>query len=140
MSAAFLQFGVLLGISAAGALGALARFCTDAAVRAGVTARASRRGGAASAGALTLGILTANWVGSFLMGVLAGGIAVTATLNAILAVGFLGGYTTFSTACVDTAKLAAAQRYRAAALHLAATLGGSLALAWAGWQLAAAVF
>jgi len=54
-----------------------------------------------------------NISGSFLLGLVAG-IAMDSRWQALLGVGFLGGYTTFSTASFETARLAHDGRYRAA--------------------------
>jgi CrcB protein len=62
-------------------------------------------------------------------------------LQVVLGTGLLGGYTTFSTASVETVRLARAGRYRAALLHsvgllvtctVCATLGLLLGTALAG--------
>lgn len=60
-----------------------------------------------------------NISGAFLLGLVTA-FAMEAHWRAILGVGFLGGYTTFSTASFETARLAHDDRYRAA---LANTLG-----------------
>jgi fluoride exporter len=95
-----------VAMTAAGALGAYARFRLAAVL-------APR------------GILAVNLSGAFAAGVVAGaGLGATALL--ILATGFLGAYTTFSTWMVE-------RRY-----VMLSTLAG-LALAWAGWALGSAV-
>lgn len=54
-----------------------------------------------------------NISGSFLLGLVLG-LGVDSDWHAIAGVGFLGGYTTFSTATFETARLAHDGRYRAA--------------------------
>ncbi|WP_235997777.1 fluoride efflux transporter CrcB [Aestuariimicrobium ganziense] len=96
---------LLLAVSLAGGLGALARYLVDGAV-------AERH-----RGAVPLGTLVVNVVGSFLLGLLVGwqsGRAVPADWTIVAGVGFLGGFTTFSTACVEVVWLARRGRVRTA--------------------------
>ncbi|QIN29208.1 fluoride efflux transporter FluC [Brevibacterium luteolum] len=97
-------------------------------------------------GAIPLATPLINITGSFALGLLtalAAGTAATASGPAwltVLGVGFLGGYTTLSTASVDTARLLAARRIRAALGYSLGTLAAALAAAGlgmlAGWALA----
>lgn len=90
-----------VGIAIGGAAGAVLRYLIDSAL---ASARPSR---------FPWGIVTVNITGSFAIGVLIG-IALDHPLAMIATVGFLGGYTTLSTASVDTARLLAQRRYGAA--------------------------
>lgn len=108
----------VLAMSLAGGLGAAVRFVVDGTV----AARWHRSVPAGTAlinvtGSLLLGLLT-GWV-------LAAGASATWTL--VLGTGFLGGYTTFSTAMVESARLARAGR-----------LGAALGLAGVTWASALA--
>jgi fluoride exporter len=71
-----------------------------------------------------------NVTGCFLIGVLYT-LVTRPALRLFLGTGFLGGYTTFSTATVDVLLA----RPPVALAYLAATLLGSLAAAWAGASL-----
>jgi fluoride exporter len=87
-------------LALAGGAGAGLRFVFDGSVRAW-----QERSGAPS---FPLGILLVNVSGSFAMGLLAGVVLLchaVPELQLILGTGLLGGYTTFSTASVDTVRL-----------------------------------
>ncbi|HSN44378.1 MAG TPA: fluoride efflux transporter CrcB [Propionibacteriaceae bacterium] len=87
-----------LVVALAGGLGAVARFLVDAAIG----RRVARPG-------LPLGTLVINVTGSLLLGLITGWWSVAGgdpTLRLVLGTGFLGGYTTFSTASVEAARLA----------------------------------
>ncbi|ACQ78788.1 Camphor resistance CrcB protein [Beutenbergia cavernae DSM 12333] len=98
----------LVLIALAGGVGAAARFVVDGVVR--------------SRAALPwLGTTVVNVSGSFLIGLLAGfavAHAVPATWHAVVATGFLGGYTTFSTAAVEGVVLLRAGERRRAAVYV----------------------
>lgn len=120
---------LLLGVGVFGGLGALARFVQDALVRARITT------------GFPWGTVSVNVLGSLLLGLLTGAVFFHGAPDAwrvILGVGFCGGYTTFSTAMVETLTLARDRRWRAAALSLfgtvVATVGAAaLGLAVAAW-------
>lgn len=105
---------VALAIGVAGGLGAGARYLLDQGVPARLRAR------------FPLGILLVNLSGSFALGILTGA-ALGDPVGTILATGFLGGYTTFSTASLDTVRLLRARRFGAALVNglgmLCATVG-----------------
>lgn len=80
----------------AGALGAVTRFLVDAVIRSRVSA------------AFPVATLFINVTGSAVLGVVAGLVAFQAAPSAvatIIGTGFCGGYTTFSTASVETMTL-----------------------------------
>ena len=83
------------------------------------------------------GTLGVNLVGGLLMGVLAG--AMTGAghsdrpLWLFLAVGLLGGFTTFSAFSLDLFAMLERGRLGAAAVYVAASVAGSLLLLAAGW-------
>jgi CrcB protein len=113
-------------VALAGGLGAAARFVTD-----GILSARNRW-------SMPIGTLAINIIGSFLLGVLTGwgrhhGLA--ADLKAILGTGFLGGYTTFSTASVELARLARAEQPRAAVGLGLGMLTLSALAAWVGLSL-----
>jgi len=102
-----------LAVIAAGAVGALARYLVG---RAGANA------------AWPWPVLLVNAVGS-----LVAGLAMHTDLALIVAVGFAGGLTTFSTFSVETVQLVGQGRWRAAAASVALNLTLGLAAATAGW-------
>ncbi|WP_159617560.1 fluoride efflux transporter CrcB [Arthrobacter zhaoguopingii] len=121
--------GAVFAIAAAGGLGAGARFLLD-----GMISSRMRSG-------FPLGTVLINISGSFLLGLLAGFAASAALERSVVLVvgtGFLGGYTTFSTASVDTVRLLKAGRWRLALLSGLGTLTAALGAAAAGFALAAA--
>ena len=115
---------VLLGL--AGGLGAGTRFVVDGLVRAWIRT------------ALPIGTILINVTGSFLLGLVVGTAAhgAPADLLAIAGTGFLGGYTTFSTASVETVRLIQARRPGLAVLNALGTLGAALGAAALGVMIA----
>lgn len=115
---------VVLGVAAAGGLGAVARLVLDGVLRSRIAV------------SFPLGTTVINVTGSFLLGLVTG-LALAHGLppewRAILGTGFLGGYTTFSTASYETVRLAQQRRYRAALFNGVGML--LLALAAAGLGL-----
>jgi CrcB protein len=117
----------LLLVAVAGGLGAAARFVVDGAVRA-------RTPGSAFPWATVL----VNVSGSLVIG-LATGVLLGAGEPASLepwrlgvATGFCGGYTTFSTAMVETVRLARSGRRRLALANAVGTMALTLAAVGAG--------
>ena len=104
MSAAFT--GVLICV--AGGVGAALRLILDGAIRARTTS------------SYPLGTTVINVTGSFLLGLITG-LATSQLLplpwQLMIGTGFLGGYTTFSTASFETVRLIEDRRYVAAALN-----------------------
>ncbi len=92
---------------------------------------------ALGAGAAPWSVLAVNLAGSFALGVLAGSGA-SEDARAIAGIGFLGGFTTFSTFSLDVfADLDAGRPARALA-YVALSVGLGVAGAAAGWALARA--
>ncbi len=96
---------VVLGICAAGGLGAGLRFLVDGLI-------AERH-----ALPMPIGTLMINVTGSFAIGLLSGALAADHPLLAILGVGLCGGFTTFSTAMLEAAQLVRGRRFGLAALQ-----------------------
>jgi fluoride exporter len=115
-----------LVIAVAGALGATARYLVDHLI----STRLS--------GVFPWGTFAINVSGSFLAGVVTGlvltGRTSTATAT-VVAGGFLGAYTTFSTAMYETSRLLEDGAHRVALVNLVAPLGASVAAASLGWGL-----
>ena len=103
----------LLGL--AGGLGAASRFLLDGLIRSRVRA------------ALPVATIVINVTGSLLLGLIAGAVGAHAAppeLQLIAGTGFLGGYTTFSTASFETVRLVQSGR---SGLALVNGLGTALA-------------
>ncbi|GCE20608.1 fluoride efflux transporter CrcB [Dictyobacter kobayashii] len=120
----------LVGIGCAGALGAVARYMLGYMI--------TRRAGSV----FPFGTLIINVSGSFLIGLVFALTArhiVSPALQLILATGFLGGYTTFSTMSWEGVQLARGGKLWASALYLGENvILGILAVALgiaAGWWL-----
>ena len=117
----------LLWVGLAGSVGAVARFLVDGAIRSRSTTR------------VPWGTVIINVSGSLVAGVLAGIVVfhgAPATLQLVAVVGFLGGYTTFSTASYETVRLIQGGDGRAAVANAAGNLAGSLLGAALGLALA----
>lgn len=116
---------LLLGL--AGGLGAGTRFVVDGLVRSRLRT------------ALPVGTIAINITGSFLLGLVAGAVivhAAPAELQAIAGTGFLGGYTTFSTASFETVRLVQSRRTGLALLNGIGTALAAVGAAAAGLALA----
>jgi CrcB protein len=116
----------LLLLAAAGGVGAAARFVVDAFVARNNSLR------------IPMGTLVVNVSGSLLLGLLTGWVAfghggdLAADLRAVVGTGFCGGYTTFSTASVETLRLWVGEGSLTGLGYAATTLVGSVAAAVLG--------
>ena len=85
---------------------------------------------------LPLGTFAANMLGGYLMGIALGLFsalqALSPEVRLLIATGFLGGLTTFSTFSAEATTLLARQQFGWAVLHIAAHVAGSIALTFAG--------
>lgn len=114
----------LLGL--AGGLGAASRFLLDGLIRSRLRT------------ALPVATIVINVTGSFLLGLIAGAVGVhaaPAALQAIAGTGFLGGYTTFSTASFETVRLVQSGRTGLALVNGLGTAAAAVAAAAAGLAL-----
>jgi fluoride exporter len=114
----------------AGGFGAAARFVLDSLIRAWLPAPHPT------------GTAVVNVSGSLLLGLVAGlaaGGLLPDDLQLVLGTGLLGGYTTFSTASVETVRLAQAGRHRAALAHSLGMLVTCTASAAVGLLTGAAI-
>ena len=117
---------IALWVALAGGLGAVARFVVDGLVR----TRASA--------AFPVGTVIVNVSGSFTLGLVSGLVLAHAApdgLRLVVGTGFLGGYTTFSTASFETVRLVEQRRVDLALLNAAGTLLGTVCVAAAGLWL-----
>jgi CrcB protein len=110
----------------AGGLGAGTRYSLDAWMRPRVSSR------------LPWSTHLINVTGSLLLGLVVG-LGADDTWHTIAGTGFLGGYTTFSTASVESVHLALDRRYRAAAVNAIGMLVLGVAAASLGYALGRAL-
>ena len=120
-----------LAIGLGGSLGALARWRLDLLLRRVFLALVARRPHSerperAPAVLPLLGIGVVNVCGSFLLGLASGLVDPDGLVRALLATGFLGGFTTFSTAVMDCQNLWRAGRRIAAGALLVGVWAVSL--------------
>ncbi|GGL51190.1 fluoride efflux transporter CrcB [Wenxinia marina] len=115
-----------LQVALGGAIGASARYLTGVGI--------ARLHGVAG---FPLGVLTANVLGSFLMGLLVSslGRAGLAHLNPFLLTGLLGGFTTFSSFSLEAVTLWERGQPAAAAAYVTLSVGVSIAALLAGLWL-----
>ena len=103
-------------VAAGGALGAVSRYAIDRAVEAAI-------------GPTVLGIFLINVTGSFLLGVFVAASAGEdwpSSTRLLIAVGFLGSYTTFSTLTVASVQLAESGEIVRAALNIVGSMAVGL--------------
>jgi CrcB protein len=112
----------ILVMSVSGALGALGRYLVSGLVQEGTRSD------------FPVGTLTVNLSGAFALGLLAGA-GNTRSLVTVLLVGFLGGFTTFSTWMVETLRLGLTPPTWRALANLVVPLLAGIALALAGFSL-----
>lgn len=119
----------MLLLALAGGLGAVARFVLDGTL---TVSRAWR---------YPVGTTVINLAGSLLLGLLAGlaaGRLLPGSALLVLGTGFLGGFTTFSTAAYETVRLAEQRRWGAALAHGVGQVVVATALAALGYLLGSA--
>ncbi|UKA48646.1 fluoride efflux transporter CrcB [Arthrobacter sp. FW305-123] len=110
-------------LALAGGIGAAARFVVDGAIRQRFKT------------ALPWGTILINITGSFALGVLAGAVMrghASESVFLILGTGFLGGYTTFSTASLETIRLIQSGRTGVALINGLGSMAASVLSATAG--------
>ncbi|EMY34284.1 hypothetical protein D477_010591 [Arthrobacter crystallopoietes BAB-32] len=120
----------VLLLALAGGAGAGTRFVLDGAVRTW-QAKTGRT-------TFPLGILLVNTTGSFLLGLLTGVVLsqhLAPELQLVLGTGFLGAYTTFSTASIDTVRLVREGNWGQGLFNAAGTVVLTVAAAAAGLAL-----
>lgn len=113
----------LFVVALAGGLGAVARLVVDGEIR--------RRVG----DGFPWGTAVINLTGSLLLGLVTGlflGGLLPEPARVVIGTGFLGGYTTFSTAAVETVRLAEQRRYGQALAHGLGQLAAAVLLSAVG--------
>ncbi len=120
---------IWLAIGSGGALGAVARHALNLYVQQRISST------------FPAGIFIINVTGSFVIGLLAGALAanrlqLSHQARAFLIIGFLGGFTTFSSFSLDTLALARDGHPGQAIFNVAGQVGLSLLGVWIGFRLA----
>lgn len=116
-------------VALGGALGAVARYWIAGWVSSG------QRAGFFPWGTLVVNVVGAFLLGAFLGAAAVGRFAVSPTIRAFVAIGILGGLTTFSTFAYETVEPLQSGDYRRALLNVALMLGLGLAACLAGLAL-----
>lgn len=125
-----MTLGIFVLLAVAGGVGAGVRFVVDGLIRTKVkTAFPWPTAIINMSGSLVLGIIT---------GLVVSRIA-SNDVSAIIGTGFLGGYTTFSTASYETVQLIRQKRYSTAFAYSIGVLVGCVALAYAGYRWGASL-
>lgn len=119
---------LMLLTALAGGVGAVLRVMVDGAI----TVRVARRARAVS---LPWGTLVVNLTGSLAIGLLTGVFTIEHPLTLVLGVGLVGGFTTLSTASVETVRLLQSARPGAATLQAFGQLGAAVAAVLLGYWL-----
>ncbi|MCQ9368449.1 fluoride efflux transporter CrcB [Brevibacterium sp. 91QC2O2] len=117
---------IFVALALAGGAGASARFLVDGLVK------------AHTHGTLPWGTITINLSGSLVLGLLTGltlAHVLPPEFQQVLGTGFLGGYTTFSTASFETVRLLQERKWGAGLANALGVLIGSAALAGLGLWL-----
>jgi len=126
---------VFVAIALAGGVGAALRLVVDGMVRSAIAARTRAD---STARRLPFGTALINVTGSFALGLLTGLASTSGVSHEVLLVaggGLIGGYTTFSTASVETARLLAEGRRGAGVLNVVGVLVLSVGAAVLGVAL-----
>lgn len=110
-------------IAVAGGIGSALRYLVDNSLPARLRAR------------FPWGTMTVNLTGSLALGVIAG-LTLGGPWSRIIATGLLGGYTTFSTASLESIRLLADKRYMAALVNGPGMIIACTALSFAGVLIA----
>lgn len=125
-----MTLGVFLLLAAAGGVGAGARFLVDGLIHAKIRT------------AFPWPTAIINMTGSLVLGVLTGLVVsrlASTDVAAIVGTGFLGGYTTFSTASYEAVQLVKQKRYGTALAYSVGILVVCVALASLGYRWGAAL-
>tara|TARA_Y100000814_G_scaffold88138_1_gene59505 strand:- start:516 stop:995 length:480 start_codon:yes stop_codon:yes gene_type:complete len=114
-------------VAAGGAIGAVARYALQQWL---------------PSDSLPWGTMTANLVGSLLLGILLGAVAAGATFGdevvLLFGTGVLGAFTTMSAFAVDSIRLAETNP-SSTLIMITTTVLGSITLAWLGWRFSTSI-
>ena len=116
---------MIIWIALAGGLGAIGRFTVDGFIKTKTSAR------------FPWATFIINVTGSFLLGLTTAymtRLPAFHTLGLVIGTGFMGGYTTFSTASFETVRLIEQRRYGAACLYAFGGAGAAVIAAFLGYS------
>jgi fluoride exporter len=116
------SLAVAVGVGLVGGVGAIARFMLDGVVAAQIPNR------------FPYGTFVVNLLGSFALGVVVGA-ALSQNAYRLVATGFLGAFTTFSTWVLESHRLSEDGELRLGMLNFVVSLILGVAAAWAGRKL-----
>ena len=92
---------------------------------------------------MSYGTITVNLLGSMLLGIMFGAIAVDAIISQdnilLFGTGLLGAFTTMSAFAMDTVTLSE-EEFSTTFIYVAITIFGSLGLAWSGYKVGFSLF
>ncbi len=118
--------GVFIAVAVTGGIGSVCRLVLDGVIR------------ARTGGPLPWGTITINLTGSFVLGVVTGlavDHVVSESFRMVVGTGFLGGYTTFSTASFETVRLLQQRRWTSGVVNGFGVLVGATCAAGLGLWL-----
>lgn len=121
-----MSLGAWIVLGLLGGLGAVGRFLLDGAI------------GSATSSPFPFGTLAVNLLGTLALGLLAGAVVDDDAL-ALLGVGALGSFTTFSTWMFESQRLSEDGEFGLACANLVVSIGLGVALAWIGLQIGGAL-
>lgn len=117
--------GLFLLLCLAGGVGAVVRLVVDGLIK------------ARTRSSFPWSTAVINMTGSLVLGVLTGLVAsriASTDVSAVVGTGFLGGYTTFSTASYEAVQLVHEKKYGTAFAYAVGVLAVSIVLAYAGYR------
>lgn len=84
---------------------------------------------------IPMGMAAVNLLGAFGLGVFTGIGLNNPSASIIIATGFFGAFTTFSTFSAEAVQLLLNNRVKASLLYIAVSAAGSLLAFWGGWMI-----
>ena len=114
---------IVLFVAVGAAVGAPLRYLTDRWVQ------------RLHSGRFPFGTLTVNVVGSFVLGLVAGGVSGSSDVFALLGIGFCGALTTYSTFGFEVVRLFEEQAHKRAIGYAVASIAAGLGAAAAGFAV-----
>ncbi len=117
-----MSLAVVVGVGLLGGVGAIARFALDGALAEQVSSR------------FPYGTLAVNLLGAFALGVVVG-VVLSQNAYRLVATGFIGSFTTFSTWVLESHRLSEDGELRVGLLNFTVSLSLGVAATWAGRRL-----
>jgi fluoride exporter len=117
-----MSLAIVVGVGLVGGVGAIARFALDGAVAEQIPRQ------------FPYGTLVVNLLGAFVLGVVVG-IVLSHNAYRLVATGFIGAFTTFSTWALESHRLSEDGELRVAVLNFVVSLVVGVGATWAGRRL-----